>query len=167
MNKYEELYRLAKALAEQTEARFDTIDAKAASYLSVLTLLVGVAAFFLKWITDTLIPPTGVLEWLLCIVGLAVTALVAVSWWLVFRVLRIHRIRTPPLSKEMIQFFDEHDETDLYFALAKRYQEAWAANHAVNEAKAGDLAGGYWAIILTGATLLLFSALYVIYTWAG
>ena len=167
MNKYEELYRLAKDLAEQTEARFDTIDGKAASYLSVLTLLVGVAAFFVKWITDTLIPPTTLLEWSLAFVAVGLVALVAVSWWMVFRVLRVHRIWTPPLTNEMLAFFEEHEETDLYFALAKRYQEAWARNQAVNETKAADLAAAYRAIILPGVLLIVFSVLYIAYIWVG
>lgn len=167
MNKYEELYRLAKDLAEQAEARFDTIDGKATSYLSVLTLLVGVAAFFLKWITDTLIPPAGVFEWLLCILGIGITASVIVSWWLVFRVLRIHRVWILPLSDEMIEFFTKHQETDLRFALARRYRHIWAANQAVNEAKTRDLAAGYRAIIFTGVILIFFATLYVAYTWTG
>lgn len=165
MNKYEELYRLAKDLVEQTEARFDTIDDKAANYLSVLTLLVGAAAFFIKWVTDTLIPPQQPLQWLLCVVAVAVTLCVVTAWWLVFRVLRIHKIKMPPLNDEMIRFFDEHDETDIYYALAKEYKGAWEDNQAVNNAKLRDLAIGYRMIIITGSLLLVFATLYAVYVW--
>lgn len=165
MDKYQELYQLAKHLVEQTESRFDTIDAKAANYLSALTLLLGAAAFFLKWVTDTLIPLDGNLEWSLGILGVAETLSVVAAWWLVFRVLRIHRIRVPPLNDEMIRLFDEHEAVDIYYALARRYKDAWAENQTVNDAKLRDLALGYQAIILSVVLLLAFAALYAAYVW--
>jgi hypothetical protein len=166
MSKYQDLYHLAKDLVEQTEARFDTIDAKAANYLSVLTLLIGASAFFLKWVTDTLIPPRGPLPWTLSIVALGIAGSVVAAWLTVFRVLRSHRLRMPPLNEEMIRFFDEHDEVDLYYALTRRYKDAWAANEAVNDAKLRDLARGYRLIIITVVLLAVFSMLYTAYVWS-
>jgi hypothetical protein len=165
MNKYEELYRLAKDLVEQTEARFDTIDAKAANYLSVLTLLIGAAAFFLKWVTDALIPPVGLLQWTLSLVALSIASSVVAAWLTVFRVLRSHRLRMPALNDEMIQFFDAHEETDIYYALARSYKAAWAQNEIVNDTKLQDLARGYRLIILTVALLATFAGLYTVYVW--
>jgi hypothetical protein len=167
MSKYEQLYHLAKDLVEQTEARFDTIDAKAANYLSVLTLLIGAAAFFLKWVTDTLIPPAGVLQWTLSVVALGVGSCVVAAWLTVFRVLRSHRLRMPALNDEMIQFFDANEEVDIYYALVRRYEQAWAQNEMVNDTKPRDLARGYRLIILTVVLLTAFAALYTAYVWTS
>ncbi|MFQ5550027.1 MAG: hypothetical protein ACE5FJ_02170 [Gemmatimonadales bacterium] len=165
MDKYEELYRLAKDLVEQTEARFDTIDGKAASYLSVLTILIGAAAFFLKWVTDTLIPPESPLAWVMCVVALGIAASVVAAWLLVFGVLRIHRIDIPPMNEEMIRFFREHEPVDIWFGLAVRHKNAWRTNQAANDAKLAELALGYRMIIFTMMLLVLFTGLYAAYVW--
>jgi hypothetical protein len=145
----------------------DAVDGKAADYLSVLTLLVGAAGFFLKWVADTLIPPRQPLQWFLCLAALAVMIAVLTAWWHVFGALRTHRIKSLPLNDEMIRFFDEHGEVDIYYALANRYKEAWAENQIVNDSKLRDLALGYRAIILSVMLLLAFAALYTLYAWRG
>ncbi len=46
MGKYKGLYDYSKGVFETEHDRFKSIDGKAAQYLSVLTLLIGIAGFF-------------------------------------------------------------------------------------------------------------------------
>ena len=80
MDKYKELYDLAREAAAQTEARFDQIDAKASTYLAVFTVLLGGAGYFVKWVADQLLPPRDPLQWLLTIRATSLGSQLRTGW---------------------------------------------------------------------------------------
>lgn len=49
MDKYHELFTFSKALLENEHQRFNRVDEKAARYLSIITLLIGVEGAFGNW----------------------------------------------------------------------------------------------------------------------
>jgi hypothetical protein len=165
MDKYAELYQLTKESLAQSEERFDSIDGKASSYLSVLTLLVGAAGFFVRWGVDTLVPPAGVLELTALALALGTTGALVMAWLRAFQVLRVHKIRGMILGDETIQFFDNNRLIDIYYALARENTVAWQANRAVSDAKAATLASAYRWITATVVLLLVFSTLYLALRW--
>jgi hypothetical protein len=165
MDKYAELYQLTKESLAQAEDRFNAIDGKASSYLSLLTLLVATAGFFVKWVVDRFVPPAGILELAMVLLALATTGTVVMSWYRAFQVLRVHRTRGIVLSDETIQFFDKNRLIDIHYALAKENTVTWRANRSVNDAKAAALASAYRWTTATVALLLVFSSLYLALRW--
>jgi hypothetical protein len=167
MRKYAELYQLTKDSLAQAEQRFNAIDGKASSYLAVLTLLVGTAAFFVKWVVDSFVPPVGIPHLAMVLLAVGMTGALVMSWYRAFQVLRVHRTRGILLGDKTIEFFDENRLIDIYYALAKENTVTWQANRAVNDAKAATLASAYRWITATVVLLLLFSSLYLALKWAG
>ncbi len=167
LDKYKELYDLCREAAAQAEARFDTIETKAATYLSVLTVLVGAGGFLAKWVADTLIPPHALLD--RCLVALAAVTLpsLAVAWWLAFSALRVSRIRVLELDAEMLGFFRGNNLTNIYYAMARGFVEAWETNGRVNGEKLRKLTFAYRTIILLVILMLLFCLLYAMRAWLG
>jgi len=165
MDKYKELYELTKESLAQSEDRFNAIDGKASSYLSILTLLVGAAGFFLKWVIDIFVPPGGVLDFAVVVLALGTTGTLVMSWYRAFQVLGVHRTRGIVLGDQTIEFFDTNPLIDIHYALAKENTVTWQANRAVNDAKATTLAAAYWWITACVALLLVVSALYLALRW--
>jgi hypothetical protein len=167
LDKYKELYDLAREATGQTERRFDTVESKAAAYLSVLTALVGAGGFFAKWVADELLPPKQFLDW--CLVGLAVATLAFLSaaWLLVFGALRVSRIRVLALGQDTLEYFRQNTLVDIYYAMAKGFADAWAVNNDVNAKKLRKLTFAYRIIIVLVALVLLFSVLYGVRAWIG
>jgi hypothetical protein len=167
MEKYKELYNLSKEVLNEELSRFARIDDKAAKYLSILTLVAGVSGFFGKWLIDNLIPPKTTTEWALVILGAFLFIMIFVSWFLIFNVLRIHTIVKMPLDAETIDFFDNNELIDIYYALAKGNKDALAENRKITNQKSQRLYRGYVSIIISGIILALFLAIFVIHSWNG
>ena len=165
MDKYKELYDLSREAVAQGEARFDAIGTKASIYLSVLTVLVGMGGFFAKWAADHLLPPVDRLSWLLVVSAGATVLCVAAAWFLVLRVLRVHRIKVLPLSEETLAFFRHNRLVDIHYALARDFAEAWQTNTAVNEQKLQKLTFAYRMIMVTIVVALTFGSLYAVRAW--
>lgn len=167
MDKYAELYQLTKESLAQAEERFNAIDGKASSYLAVLTLLVGTAAFFVKWVVDSFVPPAGMLQVAMVLLAVGMTGALVMSWYRAFQVLRVHRTRGIALGDHTIEFFDKHRLIDIHYALAKENTVTWQANRAVNDVKGGALASAYRWITATVALLILFSSVYLALKWVA
>ena len=167
MDKYKELYDFAREVVAQSEARFDAVDTKASNYLSVFTVLLGGAGFFVKWVADHLLAPQGLLPWLLVILAVPTAFLVAATWLSLLRVLRLQDIRVLPFDEAIVQYFRANRLVDVYFNVARSLSEAWVANQAANEIKIQKLTAAYRMMILTLALILLFSLLYAVHAWTG
>jgi hypothetical protein len=165
MEKYKELYNLSKEVLNEELSRFDKIDDKAAKYLSILTLIAGVAGFFGKWLIDNFIPPKTIAEWALVILGAFLFIMLFLSWFLIFNVLRIHALVKMPLDAETIAFFDNNKLIDIYYALAKGNKDALAENRRTTDLKSRRLYHGYVSMIISGITLALFLSIFVVHSW--
>ena len=70
LEKYRELYSLAKEVYNSELNRFDKIDDKAAKYLTSLTFVIGIFGLFGKWIIAEALPPSNLVEWLVIVASL-------------------------------------------------------------------------------------------------
>ena len=166
MEKYKELYNLSIKVLNEEQARFNRIDLKASQYLSVLTLLIGVAGFFGKWLIGNLIPPKSELEWILLISGILVFLSILISWFLLFRVIRTHDVIKIPLDEEVIDFFDKNRLIDIYYALSIGMKDALEENRKLGDKKSKRLYYGYTMINITVYLFILFSFLFVVFEWS-
>jgi hypothetical protein len=165
MEKYEELYNLSKEVLKEEEARFNRIDEKASKYFPVLTLMAGASGFFGKWMIDNLIPPETTLGWFLVTTGVLLFLSVFVSWSLIFSVFRMHQVEKIPLNSEMIEFFNNNELLDIYYALTRGNKSALENNRKTTDRKSKILSHGYRAMIISGLLLILFLSLFVIHRW--
>lgn len=132
LEKYKELYTLAKEAFAEELARLARIDDKAAKYLSVITVILGIYGFFTKYAIEKCIPLKGFFDLLL--VGIIVLLLVSlvITWYNIFRVLKIDSYAKIPVD---LDFFRKNDLTSIYFSLAKGMKENMQKNRKQGDNK--------------------------------
>ncbi|HXL33491.1 MAG TPA: hypothetical protein VN953_01090 [Gemmatimonadales bacterium] len=167
MDKYKELYDFAREAVAQSEVRFDAVDAKASTYLSVFTVLLGGAGFLVKWVADHLLPSHAWLDVLIVSLALPTAVLVAATWLSLLNVLKVHQIRVLPFDEATLQYFHANRLVDIHFNIARSLCEAWIVNQGVNERKLEKLTAAYRMMIVTLALILVVSVLYAVHTWNG
>ncbi|HEX8147949.1 MAG TPA: hypothetical protein VF591_12285 [Pyrinomonadaceae bacterium] len=166
MENYKELFAFAKEAFKEELERLKSIDQKASNYLSVLTLLLGVAGFFIKWVVENFIPPRNTLEVILVILTILIVAGILFSWFFTFSVLRLQKIYTYPLDTETINFFTNNTLVDIYYYLSVGIQDAVSNNRSVGDTKSRRLNYAYRSIRYTVVLLLLFGTLFGLQTWS-
>ncbi len=163
--KYKELYTLSNKLLDDESARFHRTDDKAAKYLAVITLLIGLQATCSKHIIEMFIPPTTLLEWSLLNLALLTTFALVATWFVIFQTFRMHDLTFRPMDQETLDFFDNNDEIDIYYTLAKANAEALRKNQEVTNRKSKALYHGYRMLIATVSLFLVFVCLFFVYSW--
>lgn len=158
LEKYRELYSLAKEVYNSELDRFDKIDDKAAKYLTSLTFVIGIFGLFGKWIIAEALPPSNLVEWLVIVTSLATLVSFILSWFFLFRVLRVHTLRKLPLSNETISLFKERNLPTVYFTMTKGLKDANVTNRATVDEKVEWLNRSYRSMIASGILLLLLMA---------
>lgn len=166
MDKYKELYDLSIKLLFEEQNRFNRVDQKASLYLTALVFLLGLAGYFLKWTIDRFLPPDTLIEWLLMLIGMLLTASVVASWFIIFSIHQVHEVLKIPLTVEMIKFFEDNELIDIYYTLAKANQTAYEQNLVTTNRKFKRLAAAYRMMLCTGVLLVLFSVAYGFYSWS-
>jgi len=165
MDKYKELYDHSKDVFKEELNRFKRIDIKATQYLTVLTLLIGAAGYFGKWLIDYVIPPNTFLDWSLLLIGILILFSLIVGWYLNFVVLKLQNLLKIPLNDETIEFYSNNKLIDIYFAMSKGFKESLNHNRKITNKKAKYLAYGYKSIIVSVSFLVLFTSLFLVKKW--
>jgi hypothetical protein len=166
MDRYEELYRLAKEVHAEEVRRFDLASQKAAWFLSALSVLLGLAAVLAKWLLAALLPPRDLMSWILFVFGVLLFVFIAIAWAASFRVLRGVKLSKMPLNDEMISFFLNNREVDIQHALARNYEEGHRHNRKRVDAQSRLLGQAHTFMVLAFVAFLLFSIIGVAYVWS-
>lgn len=116
LEKYRELYILAKEAFDKELERLHQLDEKAARYFTIFALLLGAFGFFSKSILECAVPPEGGIEGLLLAACVILAYCLLRGWHKVVRVLRIRKFAKIPVC---IDFFDDNDLIDIYYGLSK------------------------------------------------
>jgi hypothetical protein len=165
MENYKELYALSQAVFKEELDRFNSIEQKASQYLSVLTLLLGATAFFLKWLVENFIPPHGALESVLLALASGILICLFVSWFSIFSALKIYKVEIIPLNNLWFDFFANNRLVDIYYHLSARMKEGREKNRATLNRKGRWLNFGYNSMRVAVVFLILFGLLFVAYKW--
>jgi len=155
LEKYRELYLLAKEVYNSELDRFDKIDDKAAKYLSSLTFVIAMLGLFGKWLITEVLPPSSLIEWLVVVAALATLASLILSWFFLFRVLRLHTVKKLPLSDETVSLFKERNLATALYAMTKGLKNAHHTNRETVDEKVKWLHYGYRSMIVSGTLLLI------------
>lgn len=160
MANYKELYDLSLRLHFEEKARFNRIDQKASWYFSALTLLLGAAAFFGKWMLDTLLPTKSGLDVILVVVGVILLASIGLSWYLVFRVLRVAALANFPLDDQTFNLFSNYNDPTIYWTVSRSIQKFRDETIRITDKKSKNLDRAYKALIFSLVTIAIFGFLY-------
>lgn len=163
LKKYKELYDLSKEVFYDELGRSTRIDEKASKYLTVLTLLLGAFAFFGKRLLDSILPPKNPIEWLLVIVSGLLLVFLVITWFLIFKVFKGHEFKKIPID---INFFDEHELIDIYYALSRGIKEALNLNRQQGDSKNRNLSRSFVLIRIIVVLLAIILILFTVHIWS-
>lgn len=165
MDKYKELYDLSKELLQAEQGRFNRVDQKASMYLGALTVLLGITAYFVKWVSENVVPPSTLLEWLLVVeTGLALLVMLG-AWFAVLFVLKMsgtHKIR---LDDTMLQFFRKHSLVSVRWGMARRNAIGYRRNIVITNAKIRKLTWVYRLLVLLVILLTVLALTLASFGW--
>lgn len=162
IEKYKELYNLAKEAFNEELSRAFRIDEKASKYLTVLTFLIGIYGFFIKQILQVILPPNDLIEWVLFLIFTVILLLLVVTWFQTFGVLKVHEYRKMPID---LDFFDKNELIDIYFTMAKGIKENMIQNRKTTDKKSKKLYKSYKLLQITIILFIVFIISFVIYAW--
>lgn len=162
MQKYKELYDLSREVFAEELNRSARLNEKATRYITVITFLLGVFAFFGKHILASILPPGNPLELLLTLVTAAVLVLLVITWFFAFRVLRVTWLRKIPIDADM---FNNNRLIDAYYAYSRGIKEWWEFNRDKGDLKSCALNHAYDLIRVTVVLFVILCVLFTIHAW--
>ena len=159
LDKYRELYILAKEAFAEEIARSSKLDEKAAKYLSVWALVFGACAYFAKYAIDKCIPIESPLGLLMLVLTALLLILLAATGWVLFSVVKVSVYAKIPLD---LDFFAQNTLIDIFWAMTRGIRMGMLLNRKQGERKVRRLTQAYQLIgfdailsALVGATYLL------------
>jgi len=161
--KYRELFEYSKEVYLEEIKRFDLITHKATQYLSVISVILGLALIFGKWLISELIPPTSLLSHAILFTSDILYISLVISWVINFQILRGGPLRKLPLNDSVIEFFRSNRRIDIYYAYARRLKEGHSKNLVETNKRARLMMWGHRTILLAIAVLVLLTFLAIIY----
>jgi hypothetical protein len=162
---YKELYTLSKEVFDSELDRFYQVEQKASQYLSVLTILLGAASFFLKWLFENFIPPRNPFEGSLVVLAAGIIISLLVSWFALFSSFKVHNVNIIPLNSLWIEFFAKNRLVDIYYHLSVRMKEGREQNRRVLNQKGRWMHLGYNSMRLAVICLVIFGLVFAAYKW--
>jgi hypothetical protein len=128
IDKYKELYAYSTDVLLKEHDRFNRADEKASKYATTFVFLIGAIAFFDKAAMDEMIPPHGIIEWLLVLFSMSGLIVALWGWYGASSVIRLHPYVSRRLDSEMVSFFRKETLLDIYYGLARENTDAYEEN---------------------------------------
>lgn len=167
MDKYKELYDLSKEMLQAEQGRFNRVDQKASMYLGALTVLLGITGYFVKWVSENIVPPSGLLQWTLLAQTALALLLMLGAWFAVLLVLKMSGTHKTRLDESMLRFFKDHRQVDVYWGMARRVTKGYRLNIAVTDSKIRRLTWAYRFLVVLVVILASLAITLVLYGWLG
>jgi len=172
LDKYKELYSYSTDVLLKEHERFTRADDKASKYSTMFFFLIGVVAYFDKWIFDTLkwpdfpvrLPP----DLPILMAGLAgLLALLSSTFglWLTNHVMKLRWVVSRPLNQEILDFFENQSQITIYYGLAKENSRAYEENKKATDEKYSVLKWSAHIMLLVFAILAELVVMYCLYSW--
>lgn len=169
IEKYRELYSYSTDILLKELDRFNRADEKASKYATMFFFLIGLAAYFGKWIVDRikwpgfpLSLPSGLP---LLLIGLGTLIVSAVGLFLAHHAIKLRPVVSRPLNQEMLDFFERETRITIYYRLAQENSKAYEQNRRATDMKYTILKWLYYLMIVVFVFLAGLTALYCWYSW--
>lgn len=170
--KYRELYSYSTDVLLKEHERFNRADEKAASLTTMFVFLIGIVAYFDKWILDELkwheFPVALPSDLPLCmagIVGLLALMASAAGLLLANHATKLRPVVSRPLNSEILAFFEKQTLITIYYGMAREMVEACNRNRAATDEKYTLLKWSYRSMGLALILLAELLVMYCLYSW--
>jgi len=159
MEKYKELFELAKYAFNEELSRSYRIDDKASKYFSVLTLMIGIYVYFVKSAIKICIPIRGFFNIIILSFTLLLLLFLVLTWLLLFKVLKISNYFKIPID---IEFYQKNELPSIYLAMSKGIKLNMLENRKKGDKKAFFIRLSYKLMIFDVFLILVLIVLYSI-----
>ena len=173
LEKYKELYSYSTDILLREHDRFNRADDKASKYSTMFVFLIGVVAYFDKWIFNTLKWPDFPVRWpsdlpllMAAVTGVLALLSSATGFYLANHAIKLRPIVSRPLNQEMLDFFENETRITIYYGLAKENSNAYAENKSATDAKYTILKWTHYLMVLVLALLAEVVVMYCLYSWS-
>lgn len=157
LQKYQELYALAKEAFAEELARSARVDDKASKYLAAVGIVIGAWAFFAKYAMDSCIPVVLSADLALLVLTPLLLFLLLGTGWALFSTLRVHVFVKIPVEPD---FFKQNTLATVYWAMARGMKDGMLQNRKQGNLKAAYLTRAYHLMAWDVALLVLACAAY-------
>ena len=161
MDKYIELYNLAKKALEEQHNRYSGYTDKASKYLTVLTIVIGVYSYYIPKLYEQILPPDDFKKILLLLFSFFSIITLIIAWFSSLRIYKVDKLYILPLNNEMLEFFLNNTPIDIYYALSSRISERMIDNEKILELKSDYLERAYDWIKYSTISMILSLGIYI------
>jgi len=158
LEKYKEIYNLSKEVFDKELRRSEIIDEKASKYLTTLTLLLGIFAFFAEKLINSNLSPYRCLDLIQVIICVILLLLIFATCIFVFSALKIRGLKRISLNTD-----DSLKPTmsELYYGLSKKIEDNFKENCDIINYKARRLQTAYILTLITAIFLVTLAILFI------
>ncbi len=162
MDKYEVLYNLSLEVYKDRANSFQHIQEKATKYLTILTFLLGFSLYYIKWLIDKLPLEYVLIDWIMIAESAILVGSLIFTWFTILRILRVENFKVLPLDDEVLNFFLDNKQIDIYYTLAKGIKQSVETNNTNYNKKSGLLNLSYYLLTIDTILIILSLVLYTI-----
>lgn len=165
--KYKVLYEYSKEVLAEASNHTTRLEQKSATFLTIVTILLGLSSILLSLVFGKIIPPIGYTAWLtLIFTSLGMFGLIS-SLVLVIYSLSLHQSLKLRLDEEQIKFFKDNLLIDIYYAIPVEIQEGVRLKVDSNLRKAELLRKAFYSLITSVILLACAFIFYGSYKWVN
>lgn len=159
LEKYKEIYNLSKEVFDKELRRSEIIDEKASKYLTTLTLLLGIFAFFAERLINSNLSPYQCLDLIQIIICVILLFLIFATFIFVFLALKIRSLTMIDLDTDT--FLKHPTLDDLYYKMSKKIENIFRDNRDRINSKARKLQTGYILTLIIVILLVTLAILFI------
>lgn len=164
--KFEALYEYQKQQFDEQRLRFDRLESKSTRYLGSITIAVSAYVLLVRGVMEQLLPPSGLLGWLV-VVSIVVTFVsLASAWSMIFRSMKLQKLVKMDSSSATTEYFKRNKKESVYLGLAEKYSQATGMLSQEYEIKLEYVRKGYNEICFTGWCFFISTILIFAQVWA-
>jgi len=162
MDKYEVLYNLSLEVYKERNNSFQHIQEKATKYLTALTFLLGFSLYYIKWLLERLPSAYSTIDWIMIIESVILVIFLIITWFTILKILRVENFKVLPLDDELLNFFLDNKQIDIYYTMAKGIKQSVEINNKNYDKKSGLLNKSYYFLTIDTILIILSLILYII-----
>ena len=162
-DKWRFFYDYARKSLDEDIARFQIVDRKAFTFLTLVSVVFGILSGVVPWVFDNQFPPKEFLQWILALSILLTFVSLISSWSLLFRTIKLQKAPRMPLNTQIDDMFWDNDLVNIYYMLTKSCRKALDINRELIGEKGRlinlayrDIALSAWLVAIT--TTLIIAA---------
>jgi len=163
IDKYKEMYILAKDLYYEEIDTFDHLEEKVSKHLYAFSIPLGALLIIARWITQQYTDSAGHFGIVILLFFFATLLSFAIGWVATFLALKLDKMSSIALNDKYIKTFKSYKASIIYRSLTINYKKAYNSIRAVNKSKTKKVQISYCFTIISFILLMLTTILIALY----